>query len=506
MTNESTVRAGAEEDVLDLAGSTLDSVPLRPGVEIIQPKSFEPEQHFYTRVLNATMHPLVSYFMHLTPERLVSRYCHLHPQVDVDALKHALQYEPRYLKWGGVDLFNVTTAGGIRQMVVIETNSCPAGLKSMPLFIEFKEQGGYQVLVQQAFSPALARHRFKEGGLAVLYDKNYMEASGYAAAMADVFESPVYLVPFFDSEPDRPARFSDGVLEVRTPENEWVPIRGAIRYVTQRPWNRIPLVTRTFIFNPIVACLAGGRNKMVAAMAYDFHNAELLGSGLKIRTPETFRDVDKREVPLMVKRFGGQAVVKVPYSNAGQGVFTITNKAELDRFMEMEFPYTQFIVQSLIGDYHWSSTGGQGKFFHVGTVPDRNNQIYVADMRMMLVGTEAGLRPLALYARRAPMPLPERLDTSVASWSVLGTNLSVKKGPDLWDVETSRLLLMDRKDFNKLGLGLDDLIKAFIQSVLAVTAIDQMACTLMTQKGTFKAKLFRSLNKDRALLDEIMDV
>lgn len=482
------------------------AVPIEHGspVEVVQPHSFEPERHFYTRVLNAQIHPLVAYFLHLGPERIISRYCHLHPQVRSADLERVLTYDAKYFRWGGVDLFNCTTASGIRQMTVVETNSCPSGQKSMPLFAEFKEQGGYQLLIERSFLPSLARHRFKTGELAVIYDKNRMEASGYAAALADATDSEVLLVPYLDSDPAPPARFNDGVLEVEKTPGTWVPIRAAFRYVTQRPWNRIPVHTKTLIFNPIIACLAGGRNKMVAAMAYDLYNAELSDSGLKIVIPETVRDIGKREVPLLVRRFGGKAVVKIPYSNAGQGVFTITSPAELDAFMANDYPYEQFIVQSLVGNYHWVSTGREGALYHVGTVPDKQNKIYAADLRMMVACGDAGYSPLAIYARRAAAPLEDSLDPSTPSWDMLGTNLSVKKGPDLWDTETSRLLLMDKKDFNKLGLGLDDLIKAYVQTVLAMVAIDQMALNLVTQKGKFRPKLFRSLNSDDVLLDEIL--
>jgi hypothetical protein len=63
---------------------------------------------------------------------------------------------------------------------------------------------------------------------------------------------------------------------------------------------------------------------------------------------------------------------------------------------------------------------------------------------------------------------------------------------------------MDRRDFNSLGLGLDDLIEAFIQTVLSTIAIDQMADTLFTQKGRFRHKLFQSLDDDPALINEIL--
>ncbi|MCA9541268.1 MAG: hypothetical protein KC620_20345, partial [Myxococcales bacterium] len=94
-------------------------------------------------------------------------------------------------------------------------------------------------------------------------------------------------------------------------------------------------------------------------------------------------------------------------------------------------------------------------------------------------------------------------DPSMPSWDVLGTNLSVKRPDGTWDTEQNRLLLMDRKDFNKLGVGLDDMIEAYIQTVLSTVAIDQMAERLFNSKGRFRMRMFRSLNDDDALIDEI---
>jgi hypothetical protein len=39
---------------------------------------------------------------------------------------------------------------------------------------------------------------------------------------------------------------------------------------------------KTLILNPVVACLAGGRNKLAAAKAYDFFNAEFEPKGTPI--------------------------------------------------------------------------------------------------------------------------------------------------------------------------------------------------------------------------------
>ncbi len=473
-------------------------------VRVIRPNEFEPHYHWYPKALNATIHPMISFFLNLEQERIITRYCHMHPTVDREKLTEILNYKIKYFLWAGADLLNVTSAGGKRQMVVIENNSCPSGQKSMPLLDDNQEQGSYRLMVERTFKPSLKNLRNKiNGGLAVIYDKNPMEVSGYAAVIADVMQEPIYYISFSKDDPDPDVRFIDSILHIRE-DDEWKPIRAAFRYVTQKPWNRIPVNSKTKILNPTIACLAGGRNKMVAAKAYDIFNAEIRNHGLKINIPETIWDVSKNEIPIWVKKMGGHAVIKVPYSNAGQGVYTIVTPEELDAFMEMEFDYDLFIVQSLIGNSNWSSTTSAGKLYHVGMIPNQKNQTFIADIRMMVSATEKGIRPLCTYARRAEKPLIDNLTDGTDSWSMLGTNLSISNQDGTWGSDTNRLVLMDRRDFNKLGIGLDDLIEAFIQTVLSMVAIDKMAQTLVNKQGRFRMKLFKSLNDDQSLLDEIL--
>lgn len=472
-------------------------------VECITPGSFEAENHYYPRVLNAQIHPLVAFFLNLDPERIQSRYRHLHPHADKDALESILTYKPKYLNWAGADLFKVSSEQGIGQMILIETNSCPSGQKSMPLLNEVDEQGGYKRLLQKTFLPLLKKKNLPKGALAVIYDKNYLEASGYAASLADLLGEEVLLVQCKNKDSKKVMRFTDQILEIFH-EKKWVPIRAAFRYVTQKPWNRIPIHTKTRILNPVLCCLAGGRNKILAAKAYDMFNSEFSGSGIEIQMPETIWDVSKLEVPLWVRKWGGHAVVKNPYSNAGQGVYTITSAKELEEFMDLDFDYDQFIVQSLIGNNDWSSQTSAERFYHVGTVPSKKGNIYVADLRMMVCSAEDGFHPLAIYSRRSHTPLLEKLDGKTSTWDMLGTNLSVKNEDGSWSSDTNRLLLMDRKDFNKIGLGLDDLIEAFLQTVFSLVAIDKLACSLMGTKGKFRTKLFQSMNRDENLINEIL--
>ena len=472
--------------------------------QLIQPGEFEAHRHWYPKALNATIHPMVNFFLNLDHDRLVSRYCHLHPQVNGERLRDILKTRCRHFPWAGADLLNVTSAGGKRQMVVLENNSCPSGQKSMPLLDDNREQGSYRLLIERSFKPYLKNLRHKiEGGLAVVYDKNPMEANGYAEVIADVMGEPVHYVSFYHTDADPDVRFDDGVMHVRDTDGAWHPIRAAFRYLTQKPWNRLPLNSKTRIFNPIIACLAGGRNKMVAAKAYDHFNADLERDGLKINMPKTIRDVRQAQVPFLVEQMGGHAVVKVPYSNAGQGVYTIVTPEELAHFMSLEFDYDLFIVQSLIGNSNWSSVTQAGKLYHVGTIPNQKNQTFVADVRMMVSSTPEGIRPLCTYARRAERPLADRIESGADSWSMLGTNLSIKKDDGGWDSDTNRLVLMDRRDFNRLGLGVDDLVEAFIQTTLSMVAIDRMAARLVAG-GKFKRKLFQSFNNDEGLLREIM--
>ncbi len=471
-----------------------------------EPGSFKTDDHWYPKALNATIHPMVSFFLNLEKDRIISRYCHLNPMVDKDKLDEILSYKCKHFIWSGADLFNATSEDGRRQMVVIENNSCPSGQKSMPLLDDNKEDGSYRLLVERTFKELLKPKKGQirhSGCLAVIYDKNIMETSGYASVIADVFDEKVYLVPYYNGSESENVKIEDGFIHIK-PEDEWIRVRAAFRYVTQRPWNRIPLHLKTKILNPVVACLAGGRNKMVAAKAYDLYNAELDQYGLKINIPETIWDISKNEIPLWVQKMGGHAVVKIPYSNAGQGVYTITSESELEDFMNNEIDYERFIVQSLIGNYDWSSISNEGKYYHVGTIPTHKGHTYVADIRMMVSSTEKGIRPLCIYSRRAEAPLTDELKSGSDSWSMLGTNLSIKLGDNKWDSDTTRLMLMDRRDFNKLGIGLDDLISGFIQTVLSTIAIDKMCVNLYNSKGKFRMKLFKSLNNDATLLDEIM--
>ena len=67
----------------------------------------------------------------------------------------------------------------------------------MPRLTESQEEAGYQTVLERSFLPALRKRKnLPKGGLAVIYDKNHMENSGYAATLATLTNEYVFLVPF----------------------------------------------------------------------------------------------------------------------------------------------------------------------------------------------------------------------------------------------------------------------------------------------------------------------
>ncbi|XP_066278505.1 uncharacterized protein [Branchiostoma lanceolatum] len=471
---------------------------------VIHPRESRPFSFLHPAMGGAQTHPTVTAFLQLNTEEIIIRYCNEHKDVQPEALWNVLTYKPKHFRWAGADLFPGVTAAGRHEMVVLEVNSCPSGQKYMP-----HGQGmdsSYHKLMGETFRDTVSSKcdpSLINKPLAVVQDKNPIENNGYASALADITKEPVYVVETYLNRPkEQNIRWTDGVLEVRDVEGQWHAIRAAFRYVTQKPWTRIPLTTKTVVFNPIACCLSGGRNKLVAALAYEAFNKQQEGTGLRVRIPRTFMRVTKAQIPTVVQALHGKAVIKIPYSNCGQGVYTVTSQKELDKLMALDLGYEKFIVQALIGHKNWSSS----QWHHACTIPDEEGREYVFDTRMMVHATPDGFRPLCTFSRRAHLPLPETLDGTKDAWEYLGTNLSIKDTIGAWQSDTERLLSVDREPFETLGLSLDDLVDGFVQTVMAVTAIDKMCCRLVRPDNTFDFEEFAVLADDRKILEEIYDL
>lgn len=470
----------------------------------IQPNEFDPKHHFYTKALKHKMNRTGCEFFQMNNEQIILRYSRLKPSVNIDYLRECLGYRSKYYTWGGCDLFKVVDRKGKKQLILIESNTCASGVKSTPFMDQSDKYGPYKKLVEN-FIELFDQNDFKLGDLAVIYDQNLTESSGYAACLADLTGEKVWLVQYLDESLN--VKWLSGIMYVKDSSEKWHPIRGCVRLVTQKPWTKIPLVSKTIVVNPIITCIAGGRNKNIASYAYKLFNADQSKNSTKlgIREPYTLINVQKQEIKLLIENdanLNKKAVIKVPYDNCGQGVYTIVNDYELKKFLNTNHNYEKFLVQSLCGNFKWSS----GQYFHLGTLPNnkRTNEIFAFDIRMLVKSNKDGFSPISVNFRRARKPLADCLDNIDSSWDILGTNLSMTIGKNNWKTDEDRLLVMNDEDFVQLGMDIDDLIESYIQTVLAIVAIDQLCIQLYDDSNElFDVDLFKKINPDDVLINEI---
>ncbi|RIB28315.1 hypothetical protein C2G38_1930914, partial [Gigaspora rosea] len=452
---------------------------------------FDPELCFPPKILNATIHPLVTSFFNLGNDRIITRYKNLNPQVDINVLRNYLEYNPKFFKWAASDFFNVIDSNSNRQMIIVESGSCPAGQMIMPLLnINNKRRNGYTFLTQTAFKQALKNTDSSLGELAIVSDEGCytIEIAGYVAAISEETKEHVWVVKLQnDAEYEQPIKCENQIMYIRDQDRVWHSIRACFNYI-DKPWCYYPLKSKTAVFNHVISCLASGHNKIMASKSFESFNNELSGSGLAIHFPETICNINKSEVPSYIEKMGGRAVIKAPYDSLGKDIYIITNSEELKKFLDANLPYERLIVQSLFENRLWSEKLHPGKFYHIGTMPDDHNQIFVHDLRMIVTTNETGFYPVAILSRRN-------------SWNIFGTNItdeSVSKEV----LEYERAIIIDQKEFDNTGFSIDDLIDAYVQTVLSVIAIDKM-CQKLLENYEFNYKLFHSLNPDNVLLGEL---
>ena len=69
-------------------------------IELIEPSTFEAEKHFYPKVLNSSLHPMVEYFFNMTRASIIERYVHLNPLIDKEYLDNLLHHSNKHFFLG----------------------------------------------------------------------------------------------------------------------------------------------------------------------------------------------------------------------------------------------------------------------------------------------------------------------------------------------------------------------------------------------------------------------
>lgn len=402
------------------------------------------------------------------------------PAVSRQDLDRLLEWRPRHFFWAGCDFFPLRGESNT-SMLLLETNSCPAGQKWMPSLQDESPWGGYQRLCEMLL-PALERG----GTLAVLYDKNPQEVRGYAATLADLCGRSVLLVPILSEASDQLVQFSSDGMRVRGPEG-WITVTAALRYVTDQPWRSLPLHSAAPILNPLSACLSGGRNKHLAKVAYERFNECWGASHLRIRFPSTQSGLTTMQAAAAISATGHRGIIKTPYGHAGEGVFPIVSADGLSRWRTEADDQQKWVVQELIAEDHLSAQAEDGQ-------PSR-----IYDLRLLVAAGVDGFRPIAGFARQAKSELVFPLEQETLR-DQLVTNLSYRDERGEWGTDVSRVVPLDETHFGSLKLTLDDLVEAYVQSVMSVVAIDQLASALSDENQQFDISAFHALNEDRNVI------
>ncbi len=438
-----------------------------------------------------------------TPNTEIARIYSAATGADYRETLALLKTSTKYLRWSGADEFLAVDRDGEKRAVLIETNSCPGGARSMPsASITRVEDSAFA----RTLSSALLPHVVEEGPLAVMYDQNPSGNQRMAQVLATLSGREVYGV--YVPTPEVAARH----IDPHTLMVDGIPIAGAHRFVTQDPWRKLAILNQRDgveipVSNPVIACLGGARNKAVATAAYTAFNQT---SRIKLSVPVTTAAVPRREAFDMVRRdFGGVAVVKDPYSNSGIGVWTITNKEELERAEAETDDGRFYLVQQLVGSEEVTSNGSIPQLHHSGCIVD--GESFATDYRVIVVShpTE-GFRLAGLYSRRGRAPLNQLGRREVDSWDVLGTNLSVLErvladGEKVWKTEADRRIIPTAEDYASMNITRDDLAKMYVTAVAATVAIDRVAQNLVRKDGSFDRELFLRLNGgEQRLLEEII--
>ena len=85
----------------------------------------------------------------------------------------------------------------------------------MPCLGDANNQRGYRTIIQNTFKQLLLSADLTIGGLAVVYNKNLMEASGYTAVIADIMKEKVWLVLYYNGDQDPPCKWEEEVFHVK---------------------------------------------------------------------------------------------------------------------------------------------------------------------------------------------------------------------------------------------------------------------------------------------------
>jgi hypothetical protein len=383
----------------------------------------------------ASMAPELRECLHLSPEAIAELYAR-RESIDQGALVRLLRSGARHFRLSGVDLLRTIEAPGF---VVLEANSAPgfgyctpgrdawelAYRKAARLVVETVRAGG-------------------EGAVALLTeDKLPCETLGYRHALAQAAGAEV---PVWGPADLRGAELTASrQLRVRGQI-----VAGGLRYLHTNPWELLPPDTAGVYINGTRVDLAGARDKVAAAHAF-----QKLNDGRSAGLPRlSFPATHILRGPSMTAELPGDwagVVLKPPHLNSGAGL-RFFSKIPSAWPASTVFP---LVAQAMVRPSRSLLIDGR-----------------VYDLRMVVGSDASGFFPIMAYARLARRPYDESLEGDALAMALI-TNISAAAADGSSRFEYERLLIPSTEGWRRLGLSQEDFAVAYVHSVLATLAIDE---------------------------------
>ncbi|XP_037025300.1 uncharacterized protein LOC119066766 [Bradysia coprophila] len=477
-------------------------------VSVVQPDDpFSYELCVETAVFNKTLNQeIVDFMKNWSTAQIIESYTQTRPHVNQQVLKGLLTENPTFVLYSGVDLIYSKGRNGKKKFLLIETNVYTAGQDAMPPSAQVYETHSNLCVLNDEWK----RQPVEAGGLAHMYGRKTRRDYAYPHIMAKLTKESIHVVPMFskreDGEIETLYRFVDGTMQVKY-KDEWQNIRACFCTMSYRTWSFFPVTNnlKTYMCPHPIAGLVG-KNKILSEYAYRDFNEKYSKHGIQIRGPKTMVGIAKADIREIVEQnFNGRAVIKTPYDSQGRGVYIIRTDGDLDDFYAKdESDYSLWVVQELIGLEACPNDRYQQIGFHL------DGQMYAYSVRIIACNSPSGFKMITICSARAPAPFAKDGETAdiapgllhkiktVHEDDVYVTNIASNPDGEL------RSFYFDDAGVKGMGIGMDDVIDGFMQTVYCTHAIDNMCKKLIMENGELDVQLLRELNPDPQLLAEVV--
>lgn len=399
-----------------------------------------------------------------SPDELVSAYCEVHSDADKSALLGIIRQGARDFRLSGVDLMPVRGGDGRIAFKTLEVNSAPGFAYCTPGADAWER--AYRPCVG-ALLEAVPPTQW--AGVALLTESKIpIETEGFSACLREATGQRAWVLGPGDLLHAERQRAPDGGTLVSVGGRR---LHGGLRYLHTRPWHLLPPDAVGGFINGTSIDLRGARNKVAAQQAFEAFNRFWRKARLAVDTPRSWTVGDAEELAAAVAQLDGWAVSKIADGNSGVGVEFFHS----DHVAKHLWPPFPFVIQEMLLP---PALAPEGEAALAGACV--RHEVYAYDLRVVILSTMGGYRPLMVYGRRARVPLAACYNFQHAATildGILKVNIAVPTASG-FELQTDRLMLADEAGWRAMGLDLSEMRRAVVSSILATAAVDRFGMPL----------------------------